>query len=62
MYDIDIHQLNLGPFINLFILDEIPFKILFYLHLFNNKCILISFFKKKTTTISKRGMGIALFF
>jgi hypothetical protein len=29
VYDIDIHQLNLAPFINLNKLDEIPFKIIF---------------------------------
>jgi hypothetical protein len=27
VYDIDIHQLNLAPFINLNKLDETPFKI-----------------------------------
>jgi hypothetical protein len=51
-YDIDIHQLNLAPFINLNKLDEIPFKIYIFFK-FNNKCIVI-IFKGKITTISKR--------
>jgi hypothetical protein len=41
--DIDIHQLNLGQFINLKFWDEIPLKKYGFLHLFNNECIIISF-------------------
>ncbi len=42
VYDIDIHQLNLGQFRNLIFLDEIPFKKCVFLHLFSNECIIIS--------------------
>jgi hypothetical protein len=53
VYDIDIHQLNLGKFRNVKFLDEISFKKCVFLHLFNNECII--FLKlKKTITISKR--------
>jgi hypothetical protein len=38
VYDIDIHQLNLGPFGNLKFLDEISFKQCFFCAFFNNKC------------------------
>ncbi len=55
VYDIDIHQLNLGQFKNSKFLDEIPFKNCVFLHLFNNECIITSFFKQKTTTISRGG-------
>jgi hypothetical protein len=54
VYDIDIHQSNLEQFINLKFLDEILFKKCGFLHLFNNKCIIVCFFNEKTTTISKR--------
>ncbi len=51
VYDIDIHQLNLEKFRNYKILDEISFKKSVFLHLFINECIIIYFFRKKTTTI-----------
>jgi hypothetical protein len=35
-------------------LDEIPSKKCVFLHLFNNGCIIISFFGGKTITISRR--------
>ncbi len=54
VYDIDIHELNLGPFKDLKFLDEISFKKCVIFVFLNNKCIIISFFKEKTTTISKR--------
>jgi hypothetical protein len=54
VYDIDIHQLNLGKFKNLKFLDEISFKKYVFFHLFNNECIIIFFFKEKTIAISKR--------
>ncbi len=41
VYDIDIHQLNLGKIINLKVLDEIIFKKCNFLHLFSNECIII---------------------
>jgi len=43
MYDIDIHQLNLGQFRNLKFLDEISFKKCVFLYFFN-ECIIISYF------------------
>ncbi len=51
VYDIDIHQLNQGNFGNLKFLDEIPFKKCVFFHLFSNECILIFYYKDKTTTI-----------
>jgi hypothetical protein len=45
VYDIDIHQLNLGQFRNLKFLDEISFKQCFFCAFFNNKCKMT--FKKK---------------
>jgi hypothetical protein len=44
VYNIDIHQSNLGQFINLKFLDEIPLKKCVFLHFFGNGCILISSF------------------
>jgi len=44
VYDIDIHQLNLGKFKNLKFLDEISFKKYVFFHLFNNECIIIYIF------------------
>jgi len=44
VYDIDIHQLNLGKIKILKLLDEIPFKIYVFLHLFSSECIIISYF------------------
>jgi hypothetical protein len=41
VYDIDIHQLNLGKIRNLKFLDEISFKKCVFFHLFNNECIII---------------------
>jgi hypothetical protein len=54
VYDIDIHELNIGPFKDLKFLDEISFKKCVFFAFLNNKCIIIFFFRKKTTTISKR--------
>jgi phage-related protein len=54
VYDIDIHELNLGPFRNLKFFDEISLKKCVFFAFLNNKCIIIYFFRKKTTTISKR--------
>jgi hypothetical protein len=53
MYDIDIHELNLGPFKDLKFLDEVSFKNVCFAFL-NNKCIIIYIFRKKNTTIQKR--------
>jgi hypothetical protein len=41
VYDIDIHQLNLGKSINLKFLDEIPFKKYVFLDFYSNECIII---------------------
>jgi hypothetical protein len=65
VYDIDIHELNLGPFNDLNILDEISFKKCVCFSFLNNKC-LITCFKSKTSPPYQRGgdlqMGIILFF
>jgi len=50
-YDIDIHELNFWPFKDLKFLDEISLKKSVFIAFFNNKCIIIYIFKKKTTTI-----------
>jgi hypothetical protein len=52
--DIDIHELNLGPFINLKVLNEISLKKCGVFAFLNNKCITISSFQEKNTTISKK--------
>jgi len=54
VYDVDIHELNLGPFKNLKFLDEISIKKCVFFSFLNNKCIIIYILEKKTTTISKR--------
>jgi hypothetical protein len=53
VYDIDIHELNIGPFRDLKFLDEISLKKSVFFAFLNNKCIIISIFGKKTITISK---------
>ncbi len=55
MYNIDIHQLNLGHFRNLKFLDEISFKKCVFLYLFNNECIIISFFRKEPLPYQRGG-------
>jgi hypothetical protein len=47
VYDIDIHELNLGLFRDLKFLDEISFKKCVFFAFLNNKCIWIYFFKEK---------------
>jgi hypothetical protein len=54
VYDIDIHQLYIEQFRYFIFLDEIPFFKCVFLHLFNNECKIISYFKEQTTTISKK--------
>jgi hypothetical protein len=44
MHDIDIHELNLGAFRNLKVLDEISFKKCVVFAFLSNKCIIISSF------------------
>jgi hypothetical protein len=51
--DIDVHQLNLRPFISLQILVEIPFNKCVFLHFLNNKCIINFIFGGKTITLRK---------
>jgi hypothetical protein len=48
MYDVDIHELNLGPLRNSKFFYEISFKKCVSFVFFNNKCIIMSFFRKKT--------------
>jgi hypothetical protein len=45
--DIDVHQLNLRPFINLQFLAENPFKKRVFLHFLSNKCIIDSYLWEK---------------
>ncbi len=40
VYDIDIHELNLGPCRDLKFLDEISFKKCVFFSFLNNKCII----------------------
>jgi len=54
LYDIDLHQLNLGPFKTLKLVDEIWFQKCVFLHLFTNTCIIISSLKKNATITLKR--------
>jgi hypothetical protein len=54
VYDINIHELNLGPFRYLKFLDESSFRKCVFFAFLNNKCIIISFIRQKTITISKR--------
>ncbi len=55
VYDNDIHQLNLGKFRNLKFLDKFSFKKCVFLHLINNECIIISFFRKKPMPYQRGG-------
>ncbi len=54
LYDIDIRELNLGPFRNLKVLDEISLKKCVVFTFLSNKCIIISSFQEKNTTISNK--------
>jgi hypothetical protein len=54
VYDIDIHQLNLGQFLEIKVFGWHFIQIFVFLHLFNNECTIISVFKEKNTTISKK--------
>jgi hypothetical protein len=58
VYDIDIHELNLGPFKDIKFLDEISFKMLVFFAFMNNKCIIMSFFKKKNHFHIKNGENL----
>jgi hypothetical protein len=51
--DIDIHQLNLIPFISLKKLVENPFKNVFF-HILYNKCIISFFFFEKNHYLKKK--------
>ncbi len=55
VYDIDIHELNLGPFRNLKFLDEISFKKCVFFAFLNNKCIIIIFKRKKPLPYQRKG-------
>ncbi len=54
-YDIDIHPWNLEPFKKFKFLNEISFKKCFFLHLFSNKCAIISFLRKKPILYQRGG-------
>ncbi len=55
VYDIDIHELNLRPFINLKNLEEISFKKCVVFSFLNNKCIIIIFLRKKPLPYQRGG-------
>jgi len=55
LYDIDIHELNLGPFRYLKFLEEISFKKCVVFSFLNNKCIIIFFKRKKPLPYQKGG-------
>jgi hypothetical protein len=67
VYDIDIHELNLRPFRNLKVLDEILLKKCSFCIL-SNKCIIISSFQEKNhhhikeEEIFKMGIEFLFFF
>jgi hypothetical protein len=48
VYDIDIHELNLGPFEDLKFLDETSFLKCVVFSFLNNKCIIFLFTEKKS--------------
>jgi hypothetical protein len=54
VYDIDIHELNLGPVRDLKFLDEILLKKCVFFTFLNNKCIIIYIFWKKLLPYQKR--------
>jgi Fe-S-cluster containining protein len=54
VYDIDIHELNLGLFKDLKFLDEISFKKCVFFAFLNNKCRIIYLFREKTTLSYQR--------
>jgi hypothetical protein len=47
VYDIDIHELNLGPFKDKTNLDEISLKECVFFEFLNNKCIIIYILREK---------------
>jgi hypothetical protein len=55
VYDIHMHQLNLGEFKILKFLDEIRFKKCVILHLFGNVRIIIFIFRKKPVPYQRGG-------
>jgi hypothetical protein len=50
-----IYIWNLEPFKKFKFLNEIPFKKCVFLHLFSNKCVIISFFRKKPILYQRGG-------
>jgi hypothetical protein len=54
VYDIDIHELNLGPIKDLKFLDEISFKKVCFFAFLNNKCIINLFLGKKPPPYQRR--------
>jgi hypothetical protein len=55
VYDIDIHELNLKPFINFKKLKEISFKKCVVFAFLNNKCIIIKILRKKPLPYQRGG-------
>jgi hypothetical protein len=55
MYDIDIHELNLGLFKDLNFLNEILFKKCVCFAFLNNKCIIIYILGKKPLPYQRGG-------
>jgi len=55
VYDIDIHELNLGPFKNFKFLDEISFKKCVFFAFLNNKCIIIYILEKNPLPYQRGG-------
>ncbi len=55
VYDIDIHELNLGPFRDLKFLDQITLKKCVFFTFLNNTCIIISFLRKKSLPYRRGG-------
>jgi len=53
--DIDIHQLNLGPFRNFKNLHEISFNFFFFLYFCSNICVMSFCYRKKSLAYEKGG-------
>jgi hypothetical protein len=54
VYDIDVHELSLGPFRHLKFLDEISFLKCVFFAFLNNKCVIMFFLKKNHYHIKEK--------
>jgi hypothetical protein len=54
-YDTDIHELNIRPFRDLKVLDEISFKKCVFFTFLNKKCIIIIILRKKPLLYQRGG-------